>query len=74
MKPGSPALQADSLPSELPGKPISSNHMINSPKDLEKNMKNYEYPPNICCSYILLIQNAIIDLNHLALQDARTIK
>ena len=41
---------------------------------MEKNMKKYEYWPNICCSYILLIQNAVIDLNHLALQDAKTIK
>ena len=36
-------------------------------------MKKYEYRPNICCNHILLIQNAVIDLNHLALQDAKTI-
>ena len=47
--------------------------MTNSSKDLEKNMKKYEYRPNICCNHILLIQNEVIDLNHLALQDAKTI-
>ena len=40
-KPGSPALQADFLPSELPGKPIHGTVTVDKPRQHIKKQRHY---------------------------------
>ena len=55
IEPGSPELQADSLPSEPPGKPLTKFLVANSKKSLWFNAAVPGYaPPHLCSSFWLL--------------------